>query len=74
MGEPSHVIEERVKDFNLLTIVMTDAGEGVGHGIAVLHEHGCDNYSLVNAIRPHHLLFEKNIEQPVVAHKRLVVH
>jgi hypothetical protein len=52
-GEPSHEIEERVIDLYLLTIVMTDAGEGVGHGIAVLHEHGSHNYSFVDVIRAH---------------------
>jgi hypothetical protein len=52
---------------------MTDAGEGVGHGIAVLHEHGSDYHSLVNAIRPHQLLLEEYLNQPVEANKRLVV-
>ena len=74
IGVPSHEIEERVKDFHPLTIVMTDAGEGVGHGIAVLHEHGSHNHSLVDMIRAHHLLLEECLKQPVVASIRLVVH
>jgi len=53
---------------------MTDAGEGVGHGIAVLHEHGGDYHSFVDVIRAHQLLLEEYLNQPVVANKRLVVY
>ena len=52
IGEPSHGIEERVKVFHPLTIVMTDAGEGVCHWESVFHKHCSHNHSLVDRCSP----------------------